>query len=139
MVIWKRVLKVFFALLVLLFLTILYWTVPHGFVRPDVSPPANSENVRFYVKSGWQLLRYYYRIDNEPEVSIEFAKTLMKSSRGEHIMIITENFDTFPITGKFPKWFNPNSIVDGTLVTGDDWIYAVIDNKTGRMFYYDGY
>lgn len=91
------------------------------------------------MRTGWQLLRYYYRIDNEPHVSIDFAKTLMKKSRGENILIEKTDFISFPIKGHFPSWFNPNSIDRGVLITGDDWIYAAIDLETGRMFYYNGH
>ena len=106
---------------------LLYWTLLHGYTRPNVPPPENSKNVRFYSRSRWQLLRYYYRIDNEPEISIEFAKELMNKARNG------------PVLSNFPSWFNPNSVTDETLITGDDWIYAVVDNKTGRMFYYNGH
>lgn len=91
------------------------------------------------MRTGWQLLRYYYRIDNEPQVSIDFAKTLMKKSRGENISIETTEFRSFPISGNFPSWFNPNSISRGVLITGDDWIYAAINLESGRMFYYNGH
>ena len=118
---------------------LLYWTLLHGYTRPDVPPPENSKNVRFYSRSGWQLLRYYYRIDNEPEISIEFAKELMNKARNGPVLITTEEFTSFPISSNFPSWLNPNSVTDETLITGDDWIYAVVDNKTGRMFYYNGH
>jgi hypothetical protein len=74
------------------------------------------------MKSGWQLLRYYYRIDNDPSVSIEFAKTMMRKERGDDVPISVEKFTRFPVRGNFPGWFDPDSITDGVLVRGDDWI-----------------
>lgn len=122
-----------------LFAAIFWSSYPHGFQAPDVSPPAGSTNVRFHREDGWQFLRYFYRIDNDPSVSKEFARELMKGSRGQDVVITETPFEKFPITGDFPSWFVPNTIDEGTLITGDDWIYAVVDKETGRMFYYDGH
>jgi hypothetical protein len=108
---------------------------------PDIPAPPGSTNVHFNRYSGWQFMRYYYRIDNDPIVSINFVKSLMDKHLRPwgRIEITEEPFVRFPASGTFPKWFDPDSITNGILITGNNWIYSVVDTNTGRMFYYYGH
>jgi len=131
--------KLLLILFPIAFAVVAYFFLPHGYSIPDIPPPKDSKNVQFYKKSGWQLLRYYYSLDNKPSVSIEFAKKLMRDHLSADIAITLEPFKEFPISGDFPSWFTPNKVQEGTLISGDDWIYAVVDSGSGHLYYYYGH
>ena len=107
---------------------------PHGFHKPDITPPVGSQNVRFFEAGGWQSFQYYYRIDNEPDICIEFAKKLMREHGfGEEIS--TEPFTSIPENSAYPAWFTPNEIDNGIMLLGDGFADAFIDTDSGRLYF----
>lgn len=53
--------------------------------------------------------------------------------------IVKSEFDRFPIESDFRPWFDVDTVANGELITGDDWIYAVIDRDRGRLYYYNSH
>jgi hypothetical protein len=107
---------------------------PHGFHTPDIEPPAGSKNVRFFERGGWQSFQYYYRIDNEPHISIEFAKNLIRE-HGFREEISTEQFTSIPENRAYPAWFTPNEINNGIMILGGGFADAYIDMDSGRLYF----
>lgn len=105
----------------------------------EPNPPDEAENVYFLKRTGWQKLRYYYRFDAPVAICDSFARELMKFHNFGNT-IEKEKFDTFPVDGDFPKWFDVGTTHDAYLLTGDDRAYAVIsvdpETKNGRLYYY---
>ena len=110
-------------------------TVPHP------SPPDGASNVFFYEWSAWQSWDYEYRFDATPEICEKFAIDLMtmQSYAKEGPTIIKGEFEQFPIESEFQPWFDVNSVTNGLLISGDDWIYAVVDRDRGRLYYYNSH
>jgi len=50
--------------------------------------------------------------------------------------IVKTSFTEFPTSWNFPSWFDVDSVTNGILLTGRDWIYAVIDLDSGNLYYY---
>jgi hypothetical protein len=62
-----------------------------------------------------------------------------QSHRGDNCVIKTNVFTTLPLRLRNPPlWFDVSSVTNGLLFTGDDWIYAVVDQGRGRRYYYNG-
>ena len=107
---------------------------PHGFHTPDIEPPAGSKNVRFFERGSWQSFQYYYRIDNEPDICIEFAKKLiMEHGFGKEIS--TQPFTSIPENSSYPAWFTPNEIDNGIMILGDGFADAYIDMDSDRLYF----
>ncbi|HMP00796.1 MAG TPA: hypothetical protein PKE26_16995 [Kiritimatiellia bacterium] len=125
--------------LTLLAFALVYQSSLNPLKSPDIPPPPGSMTVYFHRYAGWQTLRYYYHLENEPTGCIEFAKTLMRTHLGDGITITEEPFKQFPVSGNFPWWFNPDRITNGVLLSGDNRIFAAVDSTVGRMYYYFGH
>jgi hypothetical protein len=110
-------------------------TVPHP------SPPKEAQRVNFFEHSGFQSWEYMYGFDAPAEVCEEFAVNLMKNQSiwGTKCVIARTPFHEFPITTKFPAWFDVSNVQDGILLTGDNWIFAVVDKGRHRLYYYNSH
>jgi hypothetical protein len=77
-----------------------------------------------------------------PQVCERFAVALMKrqSFHSPNCTIKTGAFTSFPVRSHhFPAWFDVSTVKNGLLISGDDWIYAVVDRDRGRLYYYNSY
>jgi hypothetical protein len=128
------VLLVFVGLWILMF-----WQ--HSSVIPRPSPPSSASNVLFLEINGWQTWNYSYKFDASPGVCSSFAISLMKqqSLKGTSCTIQSNAFTTFPIKRHIPPWFDVDSVTNGILYSGDNWIYAVVDTQRGRLYYYNSH
>ena len=137
--------KRFFILLAIGFFAALVFIcvafIGHTTHTPRPPPPPGAANVHFEEHSGWQSWVYFYRFDAAPQVCQRFAIELMKqqSHRGENCVIKTNVFTTLPLRLRNPPpWFDVSTVTNGLLFTADDWIYAVVDQGRGRLYYYNG-
>ena len=130
----KKALIVAVTLLALLFILISIQRTP----KLEIPPPETATDLRFIDKVGWQSRKFVLRMNDTPESCRSFAVSLMKAHMGQQIEIKEEEFSRFPVIWKgFPSWFDADqSVENGTLITGNDWIYAVVDQNRGRLYYY---
>jgi hypothetical protein len=109
---------------------------------PNPPPPPEATDVHFLEYSAWQAWNYAYRFDAPPVVCERFAVGLMKSQslHSTNCTITTNAFTRFPLLSRhFPDWFDVSTVKNGLLISGDDWIYAVVDLDRGRLYYYDSH
>ena len=108
---------------------------------PNPQPPRTASNVNFHEEGEWQIWKYFYKFDDTPEVCESFAISLMKeqSSKGTNCVITKTQFTRFPVGTALPPWFDVSTVTNGILLSGDDWIYAVVDKERGRLYYYNGH
>lgn len=130
----RRVLFVLCTLVGCLIVLWIFFFFPHGFHTPDIQPPAGSKNVRFFQCGGWQSFQYYYRIDNEPDICVEFAKQLIRE-HGFGDEISTEPFTSISEKRSDPAWFTPNEIDNGIMILGGEFADAYIDTESGRLYF----
>jgi hypothetical protein len=125
---------------------VLVGLVYFGFIRgctsttPHPRPPKGAKDVHFYEWTAWQSWSYAYRFDASPEACHAFAVTLMErqSFRRSGAVIKTNVFTKPPVVDlHLPGWFDVTSVTNGTLLTCDDWSYAVVDLDRGRLYYYN--
>ena len=109
---------------------------------PRPSPPKEATNVHFMEWTAWQSWDYVYRLDAPAEVCERFAIQLMRrqSIRGNNCTIKTNEFTgSFIRSRHFPPRFDVFTVTNGLLITADDWIYAVVDRKRQRLYYYNSH
>jgi hypothetical protein len=109
---------------------------------PNPPPPQEAQNVYFLEHNAWQTWDYVYRFDAPPQVCERFAIALMNSQsfHSPNCSIKTSIFTNFPVGSlHFPAWFDVSTVKNGLLISGDDWIYAVIDRDRGRLYYYNSH
>lgn len=106
--------------------------------RSQLDIPSSASDLKLIDKSGWQSRKFVLRFDDSPESCRAFAVSLMKDHMGQDIEIAEEAFTKFPVSWRgFPEWFDiDRAVKNGTLITGNDWIYAVVDKDRGRLYYY---
>lgn len=130
----KKALLVAVTLLVVLFVLLSIQGTP----ELQIPAPETARDVKFIDKVGWQSRKFVLRLDDTPESCRSFAAALMREQMGKNIEIKEKAFTKFPVIWNgFPDWFDADeSVENGTLLTGNDWIYAVIDQDRGRLYYY---
>lgn len=130
----KKALIVAVSLLAVFFILISIQKTP----KLEIPAPETATDLRFIDKAGWQSRKFVLRMNDTPESCRSFAVSLMQEQMGEKIEIKEEDFSSFPVSWKgFPSWFDVDqSVENGTLITGNDWIYAVVDQNRGRLYYY---
>jgi hypothetical protein len=131
-----------FGIGLIAFVGLMVWSIIGGeSLKPSPKPPEEASDVHFYKRSGWQSLSYQYRFDAPEQVCKEFAIELMKkqSINDQNAVIKMTEFESFPVNANFQSWFDVQNIRNGTLITADDWIYAVIDHDRKRLYYYNSH
>ena len=121
---------------------LLYLGLIRGCTRttPHPPPPETAKDVHFEEWTAWQSWRYAYRFDASPAVCQAFAVTLMErqSLRRSKAVIKTSMFTNVPVIDRhLPTWFDVTSVANGTLLTCDNWSYAVVDLDRGRLYYFN--
>ena len=109
---------------------------------PNPPPPQAATDVHFLDHNAWQSWDYVYRFDAPPQVCEQFAIALMKrqSIHSPNCTIKTSAFTNFPVGSRhFPTWFDVSTVKDGLLISGDDWIYAVVDRDRGRLYHFNSH
>ena len=98
--------------------------------------------MHFLERDAWQTWDYAYRFDAPPQVCERFAIALMErqSFHSPNAIIETSPFTNFPVGSlHFPVWFDVSTVKNGLLISGDKWIYAVVDLDRGRLYYYNSH
>jgi hypothetical protein len=108
---------------------------------PHPAPPSGATNVYFYEFNAWQTWNYAYRFDAPAKVCERFAAELMQRQwfQPGTCTIKTNPFTGFPIKSHLPTWFDVVSVTNGVLLSGSDWIYAVVDQDRGRLYYFNSH